>query len=521
MKHKSVGFFVLLACTPVARAHFVFVIPEPGATKAKVVLSENLAPNEAVDIGLIAGTKLSLRSADGTDSPLTLIRSHNAFEVPVQSTGLRVVHGVSDLGVMQRGGKTHVLIYYPKTILGDAFDSKTVVGGQTPVEIVPSGKGGAAKLKLLAHGKPLPGSEITVILPDGREKKMKTDASGETEPIPETGRFGAWARFWETIPGERDGKKYDEVRHYATLVFDAYLPGSHFAHLPQPASSFGAVESGGSLYVYGGHTSPTHTYWREAVSGKFHRLDLRNEKWEDLPGGPGLQGLNLAAHDGKIYRIGGMAPRNEKGKPADNHSTAECARFDPATKTWEQLPPLPEARSSHDVAIVGHQLIVTGGWAMQGSTQKWMTTLAIMDLAATPPKWTTAPQPFSRRALIAAAYQDKLYVIGGMDEKSRIVPDVTIYDPKTGAWAEGPELPEMSGRPFAPAAVVHQGSLYVSVSDGTILRLNESKRCWERAGEASGRVAHRLVSNGGSILVIGGASGGKNFDLIEAVPASH
>jgi hypothetical protein len=84
-----------------------------------------------------------------------------------------------------------------------------------------------------------------------------------------------------------------------------------------------------------------------------------------------------------------------------------------------------------------------------------------------------------------------------------------------------PELPEGTGRPFAPAAAVHSGALYVSVSDGALLRLNEAAKSWEKAATATGRVAHRLASHGGSLLVIGGASGGKNFDLIEAVALAH
>lgn len=520
MKHKLAGLLWMM-CAAVAHAHFVFVVPEPGGAKAKVILSEDLLPNSAVNIKMIAGTKLSLRRADGSEAALSLDEGDHAYSVALAGTGIRVVHGVTDFGVMQHGGKAHVLIYYPKTILSGASDVKATVGGQ-PVEIVPTGKPGALKLKLLARGKPLPDAEIAVILPGGSEKRVKTDASGETEAFPQTGRFGAWARCWEATPGERGGKKYDEVRHYATLVFDAHPVATRLTAMPEATSSFGAVASNGWLYVYGGHISPTHTYWREAVSGRFHRLSLAGSgNWEELPAGPGLQGLNLAEHEGKIYRIGGMTPRNERNKAPDNHSTAECARFDPATGKWEALPPLPQARSSHDVVAAGGKLIVVGGWAMQGATQEWMDTLAVLDLSSATPLWKTVPQPFRRRALIAAAHNDKLYVIGGFDDKNRIVRNVSIYDPQTNAWSEGSELPAGAGRAFAPAAVVHKGVLYVSVSDGTLLRLDESTKSWEKAGEATGRVAHRLVSHGDSILVIGGASGGRNFDLVEAFAPAH
>lgn len=522
MKLLLTRTLLLAAAGSLAHAHFVFVVPEAGSTKAKVIISEDLKPAGEVGIEIIAGAKLQMRGGDGRESAMTMEKASDSYVVTLPGEGTRVVHGFVDMGYSRRGtGKPHLLLYYPKTILGDAFDGKTVVGGKTPVEIIPAGKAGALRLLLLAKGKPAANAEITVILPDGTQKKAKTDAEGLTEVLPRTGRYGAWARYWEPGAGERDGKKYEELRHYAMLVFDTPAAGvsaSRFATMPEAASSFGSVVSDGYLYVYGGHISPTHNYSREAVSGKFHRLALGGaSSWQTLPGGPGLQGMNLAAHGGKIYRIGGMAPRNYPGEPADNHSVADCARFDPATKKWTALPPLPEARSSHDVVAIGDRLYVAGGWALQGKGQSWFDTMAVLDLAASPLAWKTMAQPFRRRALMAAAHGGKLHVIGGFNDKGQIVREMSIFDPATEAWSEGPKLPAGPGLSFAPAAGEHAGALYVSVSDGTLLRLKPSGREWERVGKSTARLAHRIASNGGTVLVIGGADKGKNSDLVEAV----
>jgi N-acetylneuraminic acid mutarotase len=255
------------------------------------------------------------------------------------------------------------------------------------------------------------------------------------------------------------------------------------------------------------------------VSGQFQRLNLAAPgAWEQLPGGPHLQGMNLAAYGGKIYRIGGMQPHNAPGQPADTVSVSDSARFDPALMLWEALPALPEPRSSHDFVVVGSKLIVSGGWALQGKAgQKWMDTLQVMDLSKSPLTWKSAAQPFKRRALIAAAYNGKMYVMGGMTDTNVIVPDVDIYDPQSGTWTKGPALPGKALNSFAPAATVHEGKLYVSLGDGSLYRLNEAAQRWEEAGSATPRVAHRLVSGGKSILVMGGAAGGKNFDLIEVL----
>src|SRR5689334_10281762 len=71
--------------------------------------------------------------------------------------------------------------------------------------------------------------------------------------------------------------------------------------LPESFSSFGAAICDGFVYVYGGHVAKTHTYSTAAVTGKFRRLNLADPKaWQELPPGPGLQGLALVSHAGKL-----------------------------------------------------------------------------------------------------------------------------------------------------------------------------------------------------------------------------
>ena len=398
-----------------------------------------------------------------------------------------------------------------------------------------SGAPGVVRLQLLARGKPHSG-QITILLPDGSEQMADTDDEGWTEVFSQRGRYGAWARFWDTTPGERGGKSYAEVRHYATLVFDAGASTAagqsaaavqpttertamRVATLPEATSSFGAAASDGWLYVYGGHVVPTHSYSTEAVSGRFNRLRLADGKtWESLPEGPSLQGMNIAAHGGKIYRIGGMQPRNKPGEPQDIHSVADVARFDPATGKWETLPSLPVPRSSHDVVVVGNTLVVVGGWTLKGKERtEWPDSIELLDLSAPSLAWKRAPQPFKRRALIAAAVDGKVHVFGGFDERSQVVRGSSIYDMASGEWSKGPELPGGAMNGFGPAATVVGRNLYVSVDNGGLYRLNDDASTWTKVAQATPRIVHRLVTDGGRVLILGGAMGGKNSDLVEAV----
>jgi N-acetylneuraminic acid mutarotase len=302
-----------------------------------------------------------------------------------------------------------------------------------------------------------------------------------------------------------------------TTVLADELP-SKLPPLPAAVSSLGAVECDGFLYVYGGHAGKTHTYSTKNVLGTFHRLKLDSgTKWEKLPGGPILQGMNLAVHGGKIYRVGGMRPRNEPGQPADNVSVVDAARYDPKTSKWEPLPPLPAGRSSHDVVIAGDKLVVVGGWQSRGRgvNQVWHDTAVILDLAAKPLEWREIPQPFQRRALTAAALGSKVYVLCGLDAKGEAHNRVDVLNLETEEWTRGPDVP--GGRiGFSPAATVLNGQLVVSTSEGNLFRLTADGKEWEKVGTTTTkRIVHRLVPNGKGVLLVGGAIPGRGGNVAD------
>ncbi len=144
-----------------------------------------------------------------------------------------------------------------------------------------------------------------------------------------------------------------------------------YAPLPQAVTSFGAVTSGGWLYVFGGHMGERHHYSSNEVSGAFYRLNLAGgREWEALPPGEASQSPVLVADADYLYRVGGMAARNPKGQTNDLWSHESVARFDVAVKKWEALAALPQARSSDDGWIVGRTLYVVGGWKLAGNAAR-------------------------------------------------------------------------------------------------------------------------------------------------------
>lgn len=210
---------VALFAVGLSHAHFPFIVPGEKGDAAKVVFSDSLEPDTAVNIEKIANTKLTLRDAGGKESAVEWKKDDGFYAVNVPGTGDRVVYGVTDYGVLQKGdAKPFKLTYYPKAVLGAA--TAKPVGEKLPLEVVAEGKAGALRFRVLAAGKAVADSEVTVMLPGGTKKGVTTDKEGYTPAFDATGRFAVYAKHSEAKAGEHAGKKYDEVRSYATLVCD-------------------------------------------------------------------------------------------------------------------------------------------------------------------------------------------------------------------------------------------------------------------------------------------------------------
>lgn len=302
-------------------------------------------------------------------------------------------------------------------------------------------------------------------------------------------------------------------------------PAAILAPLPERVTSFAAASHDGWLYVFGGHRGERHDYNAAMVSGSFHRLRLAEGRtWERLPAASPVQGAPLVAHGRHLYRTGGMAARNRPGEKPDLFSRAEVLRYDPARGRWEELPPLPEPRSSHDAVVLGEKLYVGGGWSLLGGTNPavWPDHGLVLDLRRPQAGWQKFSQPFRRRALALAALDTRVVFIGGMDSDNQPTGAVEIYDTATGQWTQGPDLPAGKFKGFACTAIAQAGRIYANAFQGDLLRLSPDAQSWEIVGRLNTpRMAHRLVTAGRHQLVaLGGEDGeDKRPDLELLTPA--
>ena len=171
---------LLAAIMPATRAHFVFVVPEEKGTKASVILSETLEVDEDIDPELVDGVKLVTRDGAGAEAALELARDGATRFVKLPADLRGAVHGTLTHGIMKHGPKPFLVVYHPKACLGYPFGSAARIGEESAAEIVPAGHPGAVRFQLLSRGEPVADAKMIVLLPDGTQQEVTTNATGHT-----------------------------------------------------------------------------------------------------------------------------------------------------------------------------------------------------------------------------------------------------------------------------------------------------------------------------------------------------
>lgn len=212
---------VALALAPVAAlAHMVYIVPAADGPGAVVVFSDTLAPDPKVAVAKIAGLKLTARSESGKESPVELTKADHHLAAAKGFDGARLVYSSVVYGFASKAEPPAVLVYHPKYVAAGVTGRDATVGDKCALEIVPVTVGGKTRFQLLAAGQPVENGEGSVTRPDGKVEALKTDKDGFTAAFEATGRYAASLRHTEAKPGEHEGKKYAEAKHYATLVAD-------------------------------------------------------------------------------------------------------------------------------------------------------------------------------------------------------------------------------------------------------------------------------------------------------------
>lgn len=526
-----------LAQVGTCQAHFLWLVTE--GDKVHVYFSEMAKPDDPSLLDRVTAAKVWAQVRDGRKTKTTDIEIKKGEEslvgtLPEDATVCGLTH---NYGLLTRGDVSFLLKYSAKIYTSPmpADWKSTNDAERLPLEVTPKMAGQKLQLLVTWKGKPLAGSAIQVEA-EGMDKfEGTTNAEGLVECEPVSGVLSVRAKHQEEIMGELDGKAYSSVRHYSTLTLNYAKPAvtastTTWPVLPKAITSFGGAVIGDHLYVYGGQAGGAHQYSSEEQSGDFRRLSLNGENaaWENLPGGPKLTGLALVPYEGKLYRVGGFTVKNAKGEDSNLVSQSSFAQYDPATQTWTDLVALPEARSSHDAAVLDGKLYVVGGWQLKGEDEsEWHTTAWVCDLTKPELQWVALPSPsFQRRAVSLAAYQGKIFVSGGMDKDDGPSLRVDIFDTKTNTWSQGPSLQGSGMEGFGNSAFEINGKLVATSMSGAIQQLSDDGKSWAVVGQLnSPRFFHRLLSwhdKQGVIVGGGNMQTGKTDDLelLDAIVAT-
>jgi N-acetylneuraminic acid mutarotase len=266
--------------------------------------------------------------------------------------------------------------------------------------------------------------------------------------------------------------------------------------LPPPPTVrqlLGVVASGDLLHTIGGVPFfppglTTHEVY-DGTTGAWRTLaPLPAPRYYSIP----------AAHQGKIYYPGGFDGSGYR---------AELFIYDEASDSWSQGPSMPFAANVGGAAVIGTDLyVVTSG----EPSSVYRTRLLRFSIPTG--VWTELSIPQTQYLPAVGALDGKLYLAGGWDG-SIWIDWLSIYNPTTGTWANGPSLPSPR---YGAAAAVIGSQLYVIGGDGgptrpqevgtnTVFRYDATTSTWTTlAPVSSPRYASGAAVMRGMIYAAGG-----------------
>jgi non-specific serine/threonine protein kinase len=149
--------------------------------------------------------------------------------------------------------------------------------------------------------------------------------------------------------------------------------------------------------------------------------------WKTVREAPtALQEVGSTVQGSVVWVVGGL---NSGVAPSN-----EVAGYDTTLDSWTKGPPLPAAVHGAMATTYGGEVVVLGGWTMQGGGGASNQVFALRNGAWVP----LPPMPTPRAAGGAAVVGDRLVVVGGQ-ANGRPVAETDVFDGTT--WTQGPPIP--------------------------------------------------------------------------------
>ena len=170
-------------------------------------------------------------------------------------------------------------------------------------------------------------------------------------------------------------------------------------------------------------------------------------EWEQLRPLPAARSeVAAVALEGKVYVIGGLTP--------DGGISSKVEAYDPAEDSWEEAAALPVPLHHATAAVVQGKLYVIGGFV-----RGFAPTDSVFEYDPATDSWQSKkPMPTARGALSATALNGKIYAIGGVRGFGlENVAALEVYDPMSDTWES--RSPMLRARDHLAAGAV-DGKIY-------------------------------------------------------------
>lgn len=282
---------------------------------------------------------------------------------------------------------------------------------------------------------------------------LATDEWAPGPPLPSPRGGGALVRSGRQLHyfgGFRPGRRLNAGDHWV-LALDSPSAWRDAAPMPDARGQMGVVEIGGEIYALGGQFF--HDAGTALDVDLAHVYDPDADTWRriaNLPRATSHVEASTFAHRGRAFVVGGRS--NKRGIV----TLADILMYDPTIDTWIGLDTLPEGLLGPVGQVIGGELVVAGGTAMDYEHPRATTWRRPLDDVWAP--GVAMPVPLG--AVAAGRIGKKLYVVG------RGSPATLAYDLSRREWSSTTAL---SSRPFPRdhhAAEVVNGRLYLLGGSG-------------------------------------------------------
>ena len=185
-----------------------------------------------------------------------------------------------------------------------------------------------------------------------------------------------------------------------------------------PVHHTGLTNHKGVLYLMGGYGGSDFF-----PTDGIYVLDSQSSTWSSVGIMPSKRGAHvIESYGDKIYIFGGVTPQG---------ITNGAMSYDPVTKEWKTLSPMPTPREHLSSTVLDSLIYVVGGRDFRGPGN-------LPSLEAYSPEtdiwYILESMPTARGGLAAAAMNGKLYAFGG--ESPGVFSESEEYDPKTNSWTQ-------------------------------------------------------------------------------------